>query len=95
VVRAGQFVSSHRGAIQGETQVRARVLYREDAPARPDHQHRRQIGLNRDHGAAAAEGVVDWPEIEYACSLASCYGSSHDDAFACRAAKAVGSTETG
>jgi hypothetical protein len=63
-------VSSHRGVVQGETQVRARVLDRKDTLARPDHQHRRLIRLDRDHGAAAAEGVVDWTEIEYACSLA-------------------------
>jgi hypothetical protein len=45
--------------------MRAPVLYREDTPARPDHQHRRLIRLDRDHGAAAAEGVLDWSEIEY------------------------------
>jgi hypothetical protein len=53
--------------------MRARVLYRKDTLARPDHQHQGLIRLNRDHGAAAAKGVIDWPEIEYVRPLASCY----------------------
>jgi hypothetical protein len=77
VVRAGQLVRSHCGVVQGETQMRTSVLDRKDTLARPDHEHQRLIRLDGNHGAAAAEGVVDWPEIEYVCSRSFWHRSSH------------------